>query len=386
MHGVWSGDSIFARGTRAALWPLSAVYGTAVFVRNEAFDRGLLASRMPPIPVLGVGNLTVGGTGKTPVAAWAAAELAARGAHPAVLLRGYRARLREGDEGDEAEVHRLLNPTVPVFVDANRLVAAGRAAEEGCDVAVLDDAFQHRRVSRVADLVLVSADAWAMAHHLLPAGPWREPLRAIRRARVAVITRKAVSDAVADTVASAVARAAPNLAVAVAHIAPDCLRNPAGDVLQLDALSDGPVYAVAGVGDPEAFFAQLRKLSTTVAAVPYPDHYRFGTADAAQIVREAGRLFPGGSRVVCTLKDAVKLGALLPELWYLSQRVVWERGRDAVEFVIDAVRREGASKDKHMMSTAHSPSEPSRATSSGTRKLSFWPPTRGPSIPQWQPT
>ncbi len=367
MHGVWSGKSILARGTRAALWPLSAVYGTAVAIRNEAFDHGLVSSRIPSIPVLGVGNLTVGGTGKTPIAAWAAAELAARGAHPAVLLRGYRARLREGDQGDEAEVHRMLNPAVPVFVDAHRLVAAGRAAEEGCDVAVLDNAFQHRRVSRVADLVLVSANAWAMAHHLLPAGPWREPLRAIRRARVAVITRKAVSETVADAVASALARVAPALAVAVAHIAPDCLRNPAGEVLQLGALSDVPVYAVAGVGDPDAFFAQIRKLATTVAAAPYPDHYRFGTADAAQIVREADRLFPGGSRVVCTLKDAVKLGALLPELWYLTQRVVWERGRDAMESVIDAVHHEGATKHKHLMSNAQSPSEPSRATSSGTQ-------------------
>jgi tetraacyldisaccharide 4'-kinase len=349
---------MLARGTRAALWPLSVAYGAAVSLRNQAFYRGLMSSRTPPIPVLGVGNLTVGGTGKTPIAAWAAAELARRGAHPAVLLRGYRARLREGDEGDEAAVHRILNPSVPVFVDADRLAGAGRALEEGCDVAVLDDAFQHRGVSRVADLVLVSADAWASAHHLLPAGPWREPLRAIRRARVAVITRKATSEGVADAVASAIARVAPTLAIAVAQIAPDSLRNPAGDVLELDALRDSPVYAVAAVGDPEAFFAQVRELSTTVATTRYPDHYAFGPADAAQIVRDAQRRFPDGFRVVCTLKDAVKLGALLPELWYLTQRVVWERGADAVESAIDAVHQ--AHHNGNRPQTSHAPHRPPR--------------------------
>src|SRR5690348_7442624 len=127
----------------------------------------------PVLPTLSVGNVTVGGTGKTPVAAWIAAELIDRGARPAIVLRGY------GD--DEPLVHARLNPDVPVIVAPDRLEGIARAAASGADVAVLDDAFQHRRAQRTADIVLVSAERWTRTPRLLPAGPWRESLRALRR-------------------------------------------------------------------------------------------------------------------------------------------------------------------------------------------------------------
>lgn len=339
---VWTDGSGLARAARTAMRPLSAAYGAAIALRNWAYDGRLLRSEAPALPALSIGNLTVGGTGKTPIAAWVAAELVSRGARPAILLRGYQRRGAGGDadsQADEAAVHRALNPLVPVIVDADRLAATARAAGEGCDVVVLDDAFQHRRVQRVADLVLVSADAWAAPQHVLPAGPWREPLGNIRRATVAIVTRKDASDAAVDSVMQAIARVAPTLPLAVAHLAPQALRLLDGTTLPLDALRAQPVFAVAGVGDPDAFFAQLRALTPQLATARYPDHHRFTAADARSIARAAEARFPGGYRLVGTLKDAVKLAALCPVLWYLTQRVVWERGGEIVSAALDTVFR-----------------------------------------------
>src|SRR5205814_8574633 len=134
-------------------------------VREAVYAAGVLARHDPVLPTLSVGNVTVGGTGKTPVAAWIATELIERGARPAIVLRGY------GD--DEPLVHARLNPTVPVIVAADRVQGIARARDAGATIAVLDDAFQHRQVSREADVVLECAERWSPAPRLLAAGPLR---------------------------------------------------------------------------------------------------------------------------------------------------------------------------------------------------------------------
>ncbi len=343
---VWAGDGPVARALRAALAPASGIYAVASGLRGWGYDRGLLPVYDPSLPAVAVGNLTVGGTGKTPMAAWVAAALAARGAHPGLVLRGYR-----GD--DEARVHRILNPDVPVVTGADRRLGIDRARALGCDVAVLDDAFQHRRVRRVADLVLVSADAWTgggAMPRLLPAGPWREPLGALRRASVAIVTRKAASDAAVDAavdaVTQAVARTAGDVPVAVARLTLGELRAvTGGEARPLDSLRDTPVFAIAAVGDPGAFFAQVRALTSRLRTAAFPDHHRFTAAEAAHLARDASRCEEAGTTVVCTLKDAVKLAAVWPRaaggaaLWFVSQRVVFERGIETVDGILDAVVR-----------------------------------------------
>src|SRR6185312_3859607 len=183
---VWYGRDAVATATRTALLPFERLFGGIVGARDILYDAGWLPALETPIPAVSVGNLTVGGTGKTPISAWLAQGLAARGARPAIVLRGVG--------GDEPLVHRALNPTIPVVVGADRVAAVREAAAAGADIAVLDDAFQHRRVQRAADLVLISADRWTDDVRLLPAGPWREPLRAIRRATLVIVTRKAADD------------------------------------------------------------------------------------------------------------------------------------------------------------------------------------------------
>ncbi|MFL5616991.1 MAG: tetraacyldisaccharide 4'-kinase [Gemmatimonadaceae bacterium] len=316
---LWYGDSFGARLGRAALWPAEQTYAAVVRMRGALYDRGLLESVNAAVPVLAVGNISVGGTGKTPVAAWAVARLRERGAHPAVVLRGYG--------GDEPLVHELINPGIPVVRDADRVRGARTAHAAGADCVVLDDAFQHRRLARAADWVLVSAERFARTTHVLPAGPLREPPGALARASVAIVTRKSASAADALSVAERIESTA-RIGAAIVHLAPSALADARdGTSRTLDALRDARVVAVAGVGEPEAFFAQLRGLGARVIhAAPFRDHHAFSAADVAQLVHAAA----AADAVVCTLKDAVKLAPQWPAgsvpLWYVSQRAEVERG------------------------------------------------------------
>lgn len=319
LERVWYGDSLRARLARAALRPAELLYAGAVRLRGTMYDRGWLARHAPPLPVLAIGNVSVGGTGKTPVAAWAVARLRERGARPAVVLRGYG--------GDEPLVHEALNPGIPVMVDADRVRGARAAFDAGADCVVLDDAFQHRRVSRTADWVLVAAEHFDRTTHLLPAGPLREPMHAVARADVVVVTRKIAPALRAAGVADQL-ESTWRVPTAVMHLAPNAVVDARdGTRRELSALRDATVVTVAGVGAPEAFFTQLRELGTRDArAVAFGDHHAFTAGDVHRILREA----PRADAVVCTLKDAVKLAPLWPRdgvpLWYVSQRADVERG------------------------------------------------------------
>ena len=196
---IWYGDGAGARAARVALSPASWLYEAGVRLRDWRYSQSGDAVHASAIPVLSLGNITVGGTGKTPVAAWAAAQLRDRGAHPAIVMRGY------GD--DEPLVHARLNADVPVIVDADRVHGAERAREMGADCVILDDGFQHRRIARIADWVLVAAERWRDDLRVLPSGPLREPLSALRRANVLVVTRKSASRADAEEIAHAAWRA-----------------------------------------------------------------------------------------------------------------------------------------------------------------------------------
>ena len=327
---LWEGSSLGARAARVALAPAELLFGIASATRSSLYSSGIFATHLPALPALAVGNLTVGGTGKTPVSAYFAARLLERGARAAIVLRGY------GD--DEPLVHQTLTPDARVVVSPDRLAGIARARDLGCDVAVLDDAFQHRRVQRVADVVLVSADApWRGRRRLLPAGPWREPLAATERAALVVVTRKAASVDHASAVVDAVTRASHGVTTAVVHIDASALRRVGSTAEEsIDVIRGKSVLAISAIGDPDAFAAQLSGRGARVTARTFRDHHRFSRAEASALATDA----TGFDRVVCTLKDAVKLGPLWPApspLWYVSQRVVVERGAEAVDAVLTAV-------------------------------------------------
>ena len=334
---LWWGRGTGPALARAALRPLELLYRAIVAGRGALYDAGILRAHPLGMPALSVGNLSVGGTGKTPVSAWIAGELLRRGARPAIVLRGY------GE--DEPLVHAVLNPSVPVVVDADRVLGAQRARSLGADVLVLDDAFQHRRARRDADVVLVSADRWSPEVRLLPAGPWREGPGALRRASLLLVTRKAASREQAEAARAAFARHAPGLPSAIVHLAPDALRATRGpETRPLADLAGRRVLAIAAIGDPAAFFAQLEAAGAVVTRAAFADHHRF---DAEETRTLAGR----GTQfdlVVCTLKDAVKLDPHWPRealpLWYVSQHVRPERGGAELAELLDRLLRARATE------------------------------------------
>jgi len=324
---VWFGRGVIPATVRTALWPLEQVYGGIVAARGLLYARHLLPSTESALPAISVGNLTVGGTGKTPVAAWIAAQLA-RMAKPAIVLRGY------GE--DEIAVHRRLNPGVLVVANVDRLAGTRRAARDGATVVVLDDGFQHRQVARVADVLLVSVEQLLRPRRLIPAGPWREPLEAAVRADLLVLTRKSATAEEVAVARSLLVRVAPSVPIALVDLLPDALVDArTGELRPLD-VRGARVHAIAAVGEPALFRRQLEQLGAEVSLTAFPDHHPFTASDIAALAAS----IPADALVVCTLKDAVKLAERWPgpsRLWYVSQQLLVEQGQEDLDRLLQRV-------------------------------------------------
>ncbi len=276
------------------LTPFSLLYGAGVRIRNSLFDRGFLDIEEGGAPVISVGNLSVGGTGKTPVSRWFVERLQHRGRHPALVTRGY------GE--DEIQLHRRWNPEVPVVVAPRRIEGVRRAVDQGADVCVVDDGFQHRQLKRDIDIVLVSARD-PLPARLLPRGPYREPLGSLRRADLILVTFHGT-----EGEGEALDRIHR---VNQLNQAPPVMAFPfrAGRWVTLsgDAASapDGPVLLVSSVARPETVAELAQECGVEVGeALAFPDHHDYGPEDLEEIERAAG-----GRNIVTTEKDAVKLSA-----------------------------------------------------------------------------
>ncbi|MEX1258421.1 MAG: tetraacyldisaccharide 4'-kinase [Gemmatimonadota bacterium] len=300
---MWRGEpGLLTTGLTLVAAPLSAVFGTVVRLRGFLYDSGVLPGRRGPIPVVSVGNLAVGGTGKTPVAAWLARTLAHRGWKPAIVLRGYGK--------DEILLHRRWNPGVPVVASGNRVRGVQAAAAEGADIAVLDDGFQHRQLLRDLDLVLLSPEH-PLPPRLLPRGPFREPLSALRRAHLVLVTAKGGAELPpAHRLVDALSglRGIPSARVFSLGDGEWCALG--GDPFPPPA---GPPLVITSVGSPEPFLRSvLSRVGATSGHLAFADHHAFTTRDAVSIRRAAG-----GAWIATTEKDAVKLAPfreLLPEV------------------------------------------------------------------------
>src|SRR5262249_45410270 len=246
-----AGAGLWPRMQRAGLRTLSLGYRLGVAMRNKAFDRGWLAIHKAAVPVVSVGNLTLGGTGKTPCVEYVARFYRQLDLRVAILSRGYGSG--QG-RNDEALLLEEALPDVPHLQGPDRVALARAAVEElESEVLVLDDGFQHRRLARDLDLVLLDATCPWGHGALLPRGLLREPASALRRAHAVLLTRcDQVGPEARQAIRSRVARLAPGVPVLESVHRPEGLVN-GGATADLDLLRQRPVAAFCGIGNPEAF-------------------------------------------------------------------------------------------------------------------------------------
>lgn len=290
---------------RALLATLEPCYYLATKFRNRRYDRSSELTTKVGIPVISVGNLTVGGTGKTPVVLWTAQRLREKELRVAIISRGYGAESSRNDEAMELEA-RLAD--VPHVQHADRIVGAQIAIEElESQVIVLDDAFQHRRIARDLDIVLIDALCPFGYGHLLPRGLLRESTSGLRRAQAAILTR---SDLVTQSekawIESTILKINPKLIWSEASHSPTQLLNASGEVQELNSLVGLPVAAFCGIGNPDGFRQTVEKCGAAITAFrPFPDHHSYTADDVASLSDWAKT--NGAKAIVCTQKDLVKL-------------------------------------------------------------------------------
>jgi tetraacyldisaccharide 4'-kinase len=291
---------------RAPLWllPLSWLFLLLVLLRRLAYRAGLLRSYRLPVPVIVVGNISVGGTGKTPLVAWLVKLLQVAGYRPGIITRGYGGQaqqwpqqVRPGSDpvlmGDEP-VLLAQRCGCPVVAAPDRVLAARQLLEDsGCDILISDDGLQHYRLQRDIEIVVVDGARRFGNGHCLPAGPLREPLSRLRQV---------------DYVVANGAAAPGEVAMA---LLPEMLRSlsDADKTISLSDLLGQQIHAVAGIGNPPRFFELLKKRGLSVIEHPFPDHHRFIAADLA---------FADRLPVLMTEKDAVKCRPYGDgRMWYL---------------------------------------------------------------------
>ncbi|NLF32462.1 MAG: tetraacyldisaccharide 4'-kinase [Planctomycetes bacterium] len=288
---------------RGALRGLSVPYGAAMTVRRKLFAHRWPRPRAAGVPVISVGNITVGGTGKTPLVGWIASHLAGLGRRPAILTRGYRA---VDGVSDEAAVLRQATG-VPVVVDPSRVRGAATAVAGGADVLVMDDGFQHLWLGR--DLNLVTLDALCPFGYdaVVPRGLLREPLAALRDADAFILTRcDLVESAALRAIGERLAALGCDQPVLTSAMRPVAVESLDGRSEPLASLADRGVWAFCGLGHPEAFFRMVQPLVRRVLGREvFNDHHAYSEEDMRLLQRDAHRA--GADILLTTGKDAVKL-------------------------------------------------------------------------------
>ncbi len=307
---ILSGEdrSLGASLTRLGLSCATPFYRAAVVVRNGLFNVGVKRAIDLGRPTVSVGNITTGGTGKTPMVIEIARRLRAMGHTPAVLTRGYGADESQGKESDEArEVAEALDPPIPVGVDPDRVRGAQRVLNEHGDVTafILDDGFQHRRAKRDLDIVLIDRSRPFGFDRLLPRGLLREPVSALRRADAVVVTR---TNLAVGELGLAVELVTGNEPLACAVDSWTVWLDQNDEALPIDAMRGRQVAAVTGIGNPAAFRQELTEHHGVVVIADhvFDDHEPYEDRDVIErLAEDAAKR--GADAIVTTQKDWVKL-------------------------------------------------------------------------------
>ena len=282
-------------------------YGGLIAARNAAFHLGLRPVRAAEVPVVSIGNLSTGGTGKTPAVVWLVQLALEADFKPAVLSRGYRG----GQHSDEVRLLQRKLKGVPVVARADRVAGAEAAVREyEADLLILDDGFQHRRINRDLDVVLIDTSAPLLDEPLLPAGHLREPWQNLRRADVVIMTRcQDGRCSRTEALRVAIGRVAPQIRLGHAAHRLCGVVDGKGQPVPPSRLAGQRGFLFCGLANPEAFAATVKQLPLhQVGCKWWPDHVRYRADMLRRMSREA--LQAGAQILITSEKDAVKLAEL----------------------------------------------------------------------------
>jgi tetraacyldisaccharide 4'-kinase len=340
---VWNGESKYTRWLfYAPLFLLSIVYRCCLDVRTKIYDKGWLKAKGVPVPVISVGNITLGGTGKTPVVEMLSAMLKDAGFYPAIATRGYKRRRkgiflvdpkadRAEDVGDEA-LMLAQKARVPVLVGSDRAEAIAFGMKLfPMDLVVLDDGFQLKNIEKDLEILVLSGSDGKAGHDLFPLGPYREPLERVKKADIILVNKGDL-----DREMKAITEEIPRYRI---QYKPNYLYNMKLDgMAHYRFLRGKRVAAFSGLGDNRSFFDLLRELGAEVIReISYPDHYGYTQRDIKRIVS-----YGSADLVVTTEKDAIKMAAMdVPEnFFYLAVTVEIEKEEELFELIKKKLKRE----------------------------------------------
>jgi tetraacyldisaccharide 4'-kinase len=285
---------------RLLLWPLAILYGQITRWRAALYASGVLKSKRLNRPVISVGNLTVGGTGKTPMVIWLAERLMSDRKRVGILSRGYKG---DGETSDEIELMKSRLHARPRFGVGPNRYQVGKQLESSVDVFILDDGFQHLQLGRDVNILLIDASQPLGKQTMLPTGRLREPISAITRADLLVFTR---TETVAGTTAAVEQLQDYPVFSAATRLLGFRRFGTDGNLLNASHIGPGPFYAFCGIGNPRAFFQDLKNWKIPLAGQSeFRDHHRYDARDVSEI--EAAAHDAGAQAVLTTEKDAQNL-------------------------------------------------------------------------------
>ncbi|MAT16610.1 MAG: tetraacyldisaccharide 4'-kinase [Planctomyces sp.] len=338
--------------SRGLLYAASFLYGTGVWFRNFSYDVNWFKSHHAACAVVSVGNLTAGGTGKTPVVSYIANWFDRKGFRVVIISRGYH-QLEEAVNDEKLVLDRLC-PGIPHILNKNRVEAVQQAIDEyDAEVVILDDAFQHRRLARDLDLVLLDMSTPFGYDFLLPRGLLREHPEGLQRADLVLLTRvnqaspervEEVQAALQQIRAAAKGREDEDFTAVEVSFPPERFLSASGVSIEIDKLRESPVAAFCGIGNPEAFRQSLVKLGLDVGYFrAFPDHHHYSEEDL-DAVADAAKA-ENCLNLLTTLKDLVKIEkdkwAKLP-LWAVTTGISFDHGRelldDRLQQIADGIR------------------------------------------------
>jgi tetraacyldisaccharide 4'-kinase len=316
-------------------------YSLVVRLHNFLYSKRWLEIHTADVPVISIGNITAGGTGKTPLVIWICRFLQNKNVPCAILTRGYKTHTKKRATRDEPAILTESCPQAKVIVNPNRAEAAAEAVDKfGAKVLIMDDGFQHRRLHRDLDIVTIDGTCPFGYGKLLPAGLLREPVASLKRTGAAVLTRcDQISESELSRIEKKLQLINPDMVIAKSIHNPICAKSLAGEKITIEQLRDKKVFAFCGIGNPDAFLNTIRSTGANlVGSKIYNDHYHYTNSDIDDIHSQANHL--GADLILTTQKDWTRttLPASVKKdipFAYLAVEIKFTSGEDKLKQLIE---------------------------------------------------